>query len=111
MADCQKCRCTLKLFWILCGLGIPIFILAWMGFSHEKAEVVIENQLEGLKKGQVSETYFMLTTPHFQETIPLEKYQQFIRTYPILTHHQTRLMGPQQGNQVTLLLKSAQDET
>jgi hypothetical protein len=82
--------------WLLVGGFLAALIGAWIAFTHfslEPLEKPILSQLEALKSQQVTEGYINFTSQNFRQLTSLEKFKEFVRTYPILVHHQPPLFG------------------
>lgn len=100
-------------FWLL-GIGLlGVCALIWIAlssFSNDSIEEAIEGQLEALKSHQLTEAYYAYTSNSFQQTISLEKFKDFVHTYPILIHYQEMIFGKEvtdgRKGSVTLVLAS-----
>ncbi len=81
-------------FWLVGGAIFLLLLAAWFAFTpSDNPEEPIQAQLEALKSQQVTEGYFKFTSQDFQQLTPLDKFKEFVATYPILIHHQNHLFG------------------
>lgn len=74
------------LFGVLLG-GIAAIIL--LLFASDNLTEVVSEQLESLKKHKPKDAYYAYTSKAFQESAPLERFLDFIDTFPAFIHHQS----------------------
>lgn len=54
-------------------------------FNSEDLLKVIEEQLEALKKGDIAKAYYSSSSKQFQAATPLQEFEKFVKSTPILT--------------------------
>lgn len=79
-------------FWlkIVTALAILALIVVSMGILFTESIVeVVDDQLDTLKSNDVTKAYYAYTSSGFQKSTTLEKFKQFIKSYPELSHIQS----------------------
>lgn len=74
----------LSILAVLALIGVTVGIL----FTESLVDV-IDNQLDALRRGDISKAYHTYTSKEFQESTSLEQFQDFIQAYPIFLNNQS----------------------
>ncbi|MCE5318530.1 MAG: DUF4864 domain-containing protein [Parachlamydia sp.] len=83
--------------------------MAWTAFasiSENDLAETIQGQLKALKGQQLTEAYYAYTSQTFQQTTSLDKFKEFIRSYPILVQFQELVLNKttSEGNKGAAIL-------
>ncbi len=88
-------------FKLLLIIGLVICaILFWKGLKEEDPTDVVKEQLQALHDNKITEAYYAYTSKDFQNVTPLDKFKEFIKSYPTLL----------QSKKVELSVKDTPDE-
>lgn len=92
---------------------VGILALTWAGlssYSDDNLEMAIQGQLKALKAQQITEAYYAFTSQTFQQTTSLDKFKEFVHTYPIVVQYQKLVINQATSDQnkgaATLFLTS-----
>lgn len=75
----------LKFTFFLAGLAAVFYLLTH--FIPSALIDTVKGQLGSLKNNELTKAYYAFTSKEFQEQIPLDKFKEFIKSYPILNHY------------------------
>jgi len=75
--------------WLVVLLFVMFLILSIFYIASKDLTESVEGQLKALRTDKVTEAYYSYTAKAFQKNISLEKFREFIKSYPALFRNQS----------------------
>ena len=75
--------------WLLGILSALVAIGLFLAMGSEDITNVVEDQLKAIRENKLPEAYYNYTTKEFQEATPLDKFKEFVKSYPAFSNNKS----------------------
>ncbi len=76
-----------------------LFLMTWLSLSYSNLEEPVIQQLNAIKKGDISKAYYDYTSDGFQKATSLEEFRKFVKNYSVLHQNVTAKFDKPQVDQ------------